>query len=198
MTLPYVALCLPMQDEVKAEFCLSVFSLARTYHGLLSVAWGGASVVAHARNNCVDSALKLKPVPEFLLFIDSDMEFPPDTLHRLLRRDKNIVGAIYRRRSPNYEILGRDLGGNKIEEPRQGIEEMTRLPTGCLLIKTTVFEKFDKPYFRHPTDEGLGLVGAEDYEFSRMAKEKGFRLWCDHDLSREISHIGKTKYKYAA
>ena len=50
-----------------------------------------SSIVAEARNDGVDLARQFGA--DFLLFLDSDMVFPSNTLHRLLAHGRDIVGA---------------------------------------------------------------------------------------------------------
>jgi hypothetical protein len=73
-----------------------------------------------------------------------------------------------------------------------GLVEMQRLPTGCLLIRMAVFERLTKPYFRFLVDEEAGTLLGEDYAFCDTARLLGYRLWADFSLSQEIGHIGQT------
>ena len=57
-----------------------------------------SSNLPHNRSRCVERAFKLQAT--HILWLDTDMRFPPDTLFRLLGRKKPIVGANYRARNP--------------------------------------------------------------------------------------------------
>ena len=60
------------------------------------------------RNNIVKAVLersKLGPI-DGILWVDSDMKFPPDALLRLMARRVDICGAIYRERQEPYRFLG--------------------------------------------------------------------------------------------
>ena len=70
---------------------------------------------------------------------------------------------------------------------------MKIIPTGCLLIRMRVFDKIPKPWFSTRI-EGEKIQG-EDYYFCDRAREAGFEIWCDGDLSREIGHIGQAVYR---
>jgi GT2 family glycosyltransferase len=101
--------------------------------------------------------------------------------------------STYTKRVAPFEILGTKLA----EQPAflsGELLEMQRIPTGCLLIKMSVFDKLSKPYFRFDTDASGAIVG-EDYVFCDRAREAGFRIWCDAALSREIGHIGLNVYR---
>ena len=70
---------------------------------------------------------------------------------------------------------------------------MAMIPTGCLLIRTHVFEKLSKPWF-NTIAAGDSLLG-EDYFFCHNAIAAGMEIWCDGDLSRELGHIGQKIYQ---
>lgn len=153
-----------------------------------------SSIVAQARNNGVEHAREFGA--DYLLFLDSDMVFPPTVLLRLVLHRKDIVGATYTRRVAPFDALGSKLA----EQPAVlsgDLLEMHRIPTGCLLINMQVFNKLAEPYFRFDTDDKGQIVG-EDYVFCDRAREAGFRIWCDAFLSREIGHIGQSIHRLPA
>ena len=103
-----IAVCVP-GDRWKAGFGFSVsnmiakFAGAKYEHGeksieLISVS---GSMLAQVRTGLVLRAMKAEAT--HMLFLDDDMEFPPDLLHRLLRHNKPVVGCNYSRRTvPPY------------------------------------------------------------------------------------------------
>ncbi len=167
-----------------ADLCLASRPLAVQ---LVSVR---SSIVAVARNNAVDEARSFGA--ESLLFLDSDMTFPPTTLLRLLLHRRDIVGATYPKRVPPFGVLGTRLAAQP--EDAGGLIDMSRIPTGCLLIRMAVFDRLAKPYFRFGIEPDGALLG-EDYAFCDAAREAGFRIWCDAALSHELGHIGQQVYR---
>lgn len=140
---------------------------------------------------------------DYLLWLDSDMTFPHDTLIRLLEHQKEVVCARYLRRVPPHVVLGVP------EVPDQlpighGLQRMKRVPTGVLLVHRSVFERLPFPWFRLVCEvPGHGLLPntmgdddnrmkamTEDYWFSDRVAEAGIEMWADLDLSREVGHIG--------
>jgi hypothetical protein len=101
---------------------------------------------------------------------NTDMTFPPNTLVRLLSHNKEVVGATYNKRVPPFETLGRLKGQKPSEEDlaKGGIWPAELLPTGCLLIKMTVFQKIGWPYF-YETYQWPGATGVE--AFKEMVRE---------------------------
>jgi hypothetical protein len=190
--LPRVAITVPSGDMVHADFAMAYAQLCMASAGLqLQLITVKSSIVAQARNNGVELAKNFKA--DFILFLDSDMLFPPTALFRLLLHRKDIVGATYTKRVAPFEILGTHLAEQPIV-PSGDLLEMQRIPTGCLLINMGVFDKLSKPYFRFETDANGAIIG-EDYVFCDRAREAGFRIWCDAVMSREIGHIGQVVYR---
>lgn len=186
--LPRVSIAVPSGDMVHADFARAYAELCMAASGLpLQLITSKSSIVAEARNTGVDHAKKFDA--HYLLFLDSDMLFPPTTLFRLLLHGKDIVGATYAKRIFPFEALGTSINGPSAV-PTSDLVEMQRIPTGCLLIKMSVFEKLTRPYFRFEIDSQGAIVG-EDYVFCDRAREAGFRIWCDVTISRELGHLGQ-------
>jgi hypothetical protein len=187
--LPKVAVCYPSSDMVHADFTLALAGLCLTAHPLpVTVINAKSSIVAEARNNGVEEARDSGA--EYLLFLDSDMVFPLTLLHRLLLHRKDIVGAIYTRRQPPYSLLGKTLASQPNPDA-SGLVEMARLPTGCMLIRMTVFDALSKPYFYFGINPDQGTLLGEDYAFCDAARAAGFHIWADLNLSQDIGHIGQ-------
>ena len=136
-------------------------------------------VVAQARQNkCTH-----------LLFIDDDMIFPPDTLERLMKHEKEIIGTLYHSRklplTPTVTLL------EGTEMPKE-LFKAKAVATGVMLINLDIFNKIDKPYFNTEVHEnGFTLMG-EDYWFCRQAERKGIDIYCDPTIT--IKHIGNYNY----
>jgi hypothetical protein len=192
-TMPHVAIAIPTGTMVHADFAVS---LAVMMHGLgelpMSIIAAKSSIVADARNIGLNFSLEQKA--EYILFIDSDMTFPRDALLRLLVRNVDIVGATYSRRTAPFTFLGDILPEQPADAPR-GLVEMARIPTGFLLIRTAVFERLKRPFFRFRVDEEQGLIIGEDFDFSDRVRALGYRIWCDPYLSKELGHIGEQVFK---
>ena len=193
--IPKVAVCFPSGDMVHADFALALASLCASAFPIEPVIVNTkSSIVASARNDAVRIAREAGA--EFLLFLDSDMTFPNTTLRRLLAHQKPIVGALYTKRVPPYELLGAPIG-SEASIDAEGLIEMKHMPTGCLLISMAVFANLTPPYFRFLFDEATGAIHGEDYVFCDLARAAGFRIWCDVALSLEIGHIGQQICRFA-
>ena len=186
-----VVLAVPCFDHVYTDFA---FSLGRLLARLpkdfqVDVADIRGTDIVGARNVAAETTLLNKH--DYLFFLDSDMDFPMDTLTRLLSHGKPVVGATYVRRKAPYEYLGKFQQGFKVG----GLIEAEELPTGCLLINSAVLRKLTYPWFKFEWGEKQGDRLGEDQYFCREVRKSGTPIWCDTKLSQELSHIGIKKYK---
>jgi hypothetical protein len=187
---PTVAICVPSGDMVHADFAMNLATLCINPGARSCIINAKSSLVALGRNQCVEAALLAGASHVF--FIDSDMVFPPNALARLLAHGKDIVGCTYAPRIPNPHPLGVTLEGEHVNVTA-GLRRMKIIPTGCLMIATSVFAKLAKPWFN--TGVEAGKIVGEDYFFCAAAISAGFEIWCDGDLSREIGHIGQHVFR---
>ena len=168
----------PSRNQVEADFWLSTLSIwATDKNPKYCCNWRGPSIT-ESRNVIVEKAQSINAT--HLLFLDSDNVFPPDVIDKLLKHDKDVVGATYLKRIPPYELLGVPL-----DKPTDNpLIRMKRMPTGCLMIKMHVFNQMEKPYFRMKYKNGKEY--SEDYNF---CEDCGYTVWCDQALSLQIGHV---------
>lgn len=123
-----------------------------------------------------------------ILWIDSDMQFPRDTFHRLLEHDVDIVGCNYPRRHPPHYSSACDLEGVPLDPTTKGLELVSTIGFGVILTRASIFEgEIELPLFAHHDDDGYVT---EDVTFCRQMIRLGKQIWVDHDLSSEVRHIG--------
>lgn len=131
-----------------------------------------------------------------LLFIDSDMTFPPDALEKLLARNVDIVTGLAVARKGNHEPCIYKEINYKSEDPNtpayvvetdidRDFFEIKGCGMAFCLIKTSVLNDIQTKYgnlFRY-----LGTYG-EDLSFCIRALEAGYKIYCDTTF--ELGHIG--------
>lgn len=123
-----------------------------------------------------------------ILWVDSDMGFPRDAFHRLLEHDLEIVGCNYPRRHPPHISSACDLDGQPLKPSSTGLQKVSTIGFGLILTRASIFEgDIELPLFAHHDDDGYVT---EDVTFCRQMIKLGHDIWVDHDLSREIRHIG--------
>lgn len=138
-----------------------------------------------------------------ILFLDSDMDFPVDTVHKLMRRNKDFICAAYPTRSDkNPQSVAIGLDERRVHpKGKHGIQKIQHGGFGVCLINAEVVKKLRPPLFLMDwipsREEGIasGYCG-EDVYFSQKMAEIGVDLWVDHDLSKEIAHVGTKAYTF--
>lgn len=183
-----IAVALPCHGQIHKDTLLSFYALMSFSAQFREVLPGicTSSIVGNARNMAVDFAQSVKAT--HLLMLDSDMVFPQIMLEEYLKHDVDVIAAPYRRRGPPWGMMG-EL------EPDQDLHAAMKdgtpvrykwLPTGLMLVKTSVFDRLEKPYFRHPVEDGK--LKGEDLTFSAALTELGIPLHGLLHLPR-VGHI---------
>lgn len=135
----------------------------------------------------------IKEKCDAILWLDSDMVFPPMTLIRMVshfKRDPNLeaVSGLYTYKTPPYiphiypkitkEGKFRIASTFPVKEPFI----IDGAGFGCLMMKTSVFKRVKKPYFTFVIKEGK-IVKGEDLGFCLEAKMQMIldpEISCDH------------------
>lgn len=127
-----------------------------------------------------------------VLFVDSDMDFPADAAVRLLSHGKPLVGVNYIRKKKPYTPVTIGLDGKPLytREGSSGLEEVKHTGFGLFLIDTRVFADAPEPWFPMGWSSDRNAYVGEDTFFFALMRKMGFPVYIDHDLSRQIGHIG--------
>lgn len=123
-----------------------------------------------------------------ILFVDSDMLFPYDTIPRLLAHKKEIVGVKYKKREFPIKWLYESIDGESETE----IFKVKHTGTGLLLIDLSIFKNLKGPWFNFGRDSQGALALGEDVWFCNTARDAGYDVWVDPTL--QIGHIGRYTY----
>ena len=153
------------------------------------------------RNSLIKRALN-GPEITHVLFLDDDHCFPMNLLERLLSWDKNIVGVAYARKGfdkdsgvPLTNIVDpEDEAEIATLDPSVDLQKVGSVGAGTLLIKRTVLETLQNPYFYEVLNRDGTRVG-EDVYFCRKALSYGYDIWVDTALSLSGGHIGEFEYR---
>lgn len=157
------------------------------------------SGIAENYERMVTKYLKDKEVHwTHFLSIEDDMSFPFDALHRLARHRLPIVGVNYStNKGPTQRFTAVGLKGRMAtNDDSTGLEEASLLPQGFTLVAREVYEAIPHPWFLMGYNPESGNYVYQDYYFSEQAKKAGFKLYVDHDLSKQIIHTGPKGYTY--
>jgi hypothetical protein len=189
----------PTLATVPASFALD---LAQLYANALSMLWPWSSVtmgfiastyVHVGREAVLEGALKRQAT--HLLWLDTDMAFPPETARRLAQHDQPIVACNCVMRDPRLLFTAERDGERIATTPEShGLEPVDSIGLAVLLMRTDVVADLPRPWFRHGQTDAGGDIG-EDRMFCRALRAAGHTILIDHDLSKEIGHIGQHTYR---
>ena len=164
------------------------------------------STVFEARNQL--TLLAIENNCDYILWIDSDMCFPPHTLKQLLtdaEEGRDYVSGIYfKRQLPTAPVFCKDLKwdtdpetGNVIhgvelyeDYPKNQVFEIAGSGFGCVLTRTEMIKEIAESFAVSPF-QPLPCMG-EDYSFCWRAAKLGKKMYCDSRV--KAGHIGTFIY----
>lgn len=193
-----VSILVPVNDMVHSHFTYSLTNLMKltTQMGVETHLFFDAStILINQREHLIEQALEVNT--DYVLWLDSDMMFPPSTLLRLLNHDMDLVGCNYMKRAYPFKTTAfTDTTDweNWIPIQYGDLQDAEAVGLGCCLMKTKIFKKLQKPYFEYTYQEKTQDWGGEDFTLFKKLKKEGFDLKIDMNLSNEIYHIGTFAY----
>lgn len=195
--MPKVLIAMPCMDTIPVQTVGSLLGLDKPSGS--QIVFVANSLVYDARDQLCQIAINNNM--DYLLFIDSDMIFPKDSLDKLIARDKDIVSGVYYARKGNHEpVVYKGIKKSPFRKPQ--IERFTKdelskdffeigaCGMGLCLIKIDVIKKIwskkQEPF------RPLKHIG-EDLSFCVRAKKSGFKIYADSTI--ELGHIGQTTFR---
>lgn len=209
-----IAICIPRYGDTKGAFTIS---LARMIAKSLSAPFEGkpieieifslsSSDLPHSRTELLKMAIQWQA--RYLLWLDADQTFPPDSLLRLLAHGLDVVGCNYVRRSePTGPVAARLEDGawqhvwtTQALARAGAVEEVAHVGMGLCLMDMNLLHRvkahveqgvgWDQwaPFDRKLLPGTTARMG-EDASFFQELREAGVVLHLDHALSWEVGHI---------
>jgi hypothetical protein len=194
---PRIAIATPTRDLTTALFtkCLAEMCLHIGGHfmgqGLADfcIITDTGTLLSDMRNNIVKEALRQDAT--HILWLDSDMTFPRETLERLMQHGKPIMAASYaQRKRPSKPVAAKNGVWVYTEEDSTGVEQVDYVGAGVMLVEADVYRHLPEPWYMLAWSEEKKQTIGEDVYFCRKARKIGAETWIDHDLTKEITHIG--------
>lgn len=190
-----VMIAIPSRDVWKSDFGVSfAVMLAATMTQLPFIEMGvenakGCSLAMNRIDLCQKA---IDRGYDYVLFLDDDMRVPMCTLMMMLRRQVDIIGANCARREYPPAPTAKGFDGNLVytREKSTGIEKVLSVGTGIMMISTDVFNHIEKPWFMEDPVKRVG----EDVFFCRQAQAAGYDIFIDHDVSKDVLHVGEFEY----
>lgn len=206
-----IALCSPHNHpNFDKDFFFSFILLLETFYNWnkdkdhelkIFINNDGFSGIAYSREKLVEQALDEEY--EYILCLDTDMSFPPNLIPKMiewLERDPELdaVSGLYQWKKAPFVSHVYSLNKETAKfVPLAGFPlkkgfYVDAVGFGCVMIKSIVFDKLDKPWF----DFKPGEYG-EDMYFFAQANQMKFKMLCDPTLACNHfvkSHINVGNY----
>ena len=200
-----VAICVPNRDMVHAGFAFDLANLVGHWTakngpegGSINILNNTGTLIADQRVDLAKAAVKAGA--DWTLWLDTDMRFPVDTLERLVSHNRPIVGCNYSMRTfppePTASNFHEGSWAKVYTKPDStGLEQVDLIGFGVTLVKTEVFQKLQDPWFHLGySSVNQKFIGEDTYFCIKAAGEK-VPVFIDHDLSKEIRHIGSFEFR---
>lgn len=195
-----VAVSVPAGDSVHTGFAydlarMTTATVAQRRDVEIRLHFLRGTVLAQSRSELVQMALEQDCT--HVLFLDSDMTFPKDTLVRLLAHREPVVAANYtKRRAPHDPVAIDPEGAPLYVEPGvDGLLPVATVGMGVMLVDLDVFKRLPLPWFNTMYLANAGVFVSEDVYFCTLVREHGLTPLVDNALSRDVSHIGEMEFR---
>ena len=168
-----IMVCTPCHSDVSMHYTQAVLKFqmeCMKQNILVSFSLLKSSLVTQGRNLCVAEFLNHSDNYDYLLFIDSDIDFEANTIFKMIGADKDIIACPYPMKMIDTDRMWAKLHQTDLIKTKDdllkagysfplkmdnkdninidhGIIEVSHAPTGCMLIKREVIEKMMK---HHP------------------------------------------------
>lgn len=187
-----IFIAIPSMDQVPAQFAQSLATLNKV-DGECLVSFQIGSLIYHSRDALARKAIECDA--DYILWLDSDMVFAPDTLAKLLedRESGDIISGLYFRRvhpfSPvlfdKLDIENGKCDWSGFEKIPNEIFEIGGCGFGCVLMRTDIIFEIASRF--HELFSPIGSVG-EDLSFCWRARQCGYKIVCDPRIT--LGHVG--------
>ncbi len=189
----------PTRDMISAKFAVNaahLYAYTREFGP-----WGrnvhidfiSSTYIHVGREHFLEAVIKQGATHVF--WLDTDMELPRETIVLLAMHEQPVVACNYVTRH-GTGLFTAHRGDERVPttEASTGLEAVEYAGMGAMLMLTDVVADLPRPWFRHGINAQGGDVG-EDVVFCRTLGAKGHTVYIDHDLSKEVGHIGQTTFR---
>lgn len=199
-----VMVAIPCLNDVPTKFMMSLMALDHyRIKGVdLNVVVVEDSMTYTARTELASQALNDKY--DFILWIDSDMLFPPDMLYKMLLAKKEMVTGLYfQRRGKHKPVIYKtnEILTEKVDDklmrseiytdyPKDQLFQVAACGFGAVLMHTEAIRRVARGFDGNVFDPLLGA--GEDLSFCARYAAVGGEIWCDPTI--KLGHIGRTVF----
>ena len=186
-----VFIAIPCMDTLSAKFAQCLVNLVNHKRDFdVEVGFHIGSLVYDSRNKLAERAIN--STADYVLWLDSDMTFMPDTLDMMLDTLKTnnyeiLTGMYFRRRPPftptlfeELRILPTGTVTKEFDEIPDEIFEVAGCGFGCVLMSRNVlWNVFCQNGNMFAPINGVG----EDLSFCYRARRIGHKIYCDPTIA---------------
>lgn len=226
-----------------AQSLCHLVSLCKTANIKMNVVYNfHCSLIHQGRSDMISNFLHFTDATHFM-FIDSDLKFDAHKVLEMLELDVDLVGGVYAKKRLEFDRIKTLINDNpkideytanvlsneyaftfldqvysegKIEMNKKGLIEVSRLPTGFLMMSRKMLLEMVEKYPDHKYNlknaehdyqkggyDGYSLFDtyideagdfiSEDFAFCDRWREIGGKVWLYPDV--DINHIGSYEFK---
>lgn len=190
-----LSILVPTRDMVHSHFTFSLINLVKTMTELgidTYTFFDSSTILLNQRERLIEKAREINS--DYVLWLDSDMMFPSTVAVRLLEHNKDIVACNYMRRSLPLKTVAYtdvyDWDSWVPMSPQDELVEVQGIGMGCMLMKTSVFDQLEKPYFEFRYKEDTQDWYGEDFVLLHKLRNNNYKIYVDTILSMDIKHVG--------
>jgi len=186
-------IAIPTSRDIEIQCAASIIGMKRK--GRIGVFCPQSYSIGDSRNLIVEHALEIGY--DYIMWVDSDMILPKETILKLMSHNKDIAAGVY-----SYKLLNNTNAVAKrfVKDAEDTYEDITlkeireserligidAVGFGCVLTKVDIFRNIPKPWFVYSPEMG------EDVYFCRKAQEAGYKVYLDTSI--KCGHIGQINY----
>ncbi|NCB27352.1 MAG: glycosyltransferase [Bacteroidia bacterium] len=183
----------PTAKYIESETFGSIYNLSVPEHvGTWFECFYGYNI-AQIRNLMADYAINHGF--DYMLWVDSDIILPRDTLEKMLASGKDIISGLYVQRLPDKTIPevyiwrgNRLVNADVAELTGEDLISVWGVGFGCVLTKTNVLRDIGYPQFEYKNSLDHANTVSEDVDFCLKARRKGYDIFLDPTI--QCKHIG--------
>jgi hypothetical protein len=190
-----LSILVPTRDMVHSHFTFSLINLVKTLTEIgidTYTFFDSSTILLNQRERLIEKAKEINS--DYVLWLDSDMMFPSTVAVRLLEHNKDIVACNYMRRSLPLKTVAYtdvyDWDSWVPMSPQDELVEVQGVGMGCMLMKTSVFDELEKPYFEFRYKEDTQDWYGEDFVLLHKLRNNNYKIYVDTILSMDIKHVG--------
>jgi len=195
----HVVICIPTNGTVHSQFAFCLVNAIQytESHGIpTTLVMDAGTVLSNQRQVLLNTAIDEQHAMH-IMWLDSDMIFPSDTIIRLLEHKKDAVCATYSKRTPPFHPTAFYSIDPvvPVDTTKTGLDIVRYSGMGCMLITAAAIDSMTSPHFPLVWHAPSSTWHGEDMGFCDLLDHNDIKLFCDLALSCEIGHLGLKEFR---